>query len=200
MGIRCQDVVATCVALYRYWNTVPIKGRDLATTSRTLCLYYSIILIERTMLILIMLSGVKNLNLGVLKPTSETRIMNVLTIGVLCRSSFFPCRCSLAAAYCVHDSKMLDTAVDAIPPIRGRRWPPRRRPSKLHADKAFDFHVCRRALRKRHIQLRVARRGIDSSGRLGHHRWGVEGTPAWLSRFRRLRFATNVERISTWRF
>jgi hypothetical protein len=36
------------------------------------------------------------------------------------------------------------------------------------------------------IVPRIARRGIESSARLGRHRWVVERTPAWLRRFRRL--------------
>jgi transposase len=44
----------------------------------------------------------------------------------------------------------------------------------------------RGALRRRAIQSRIARRGIDSSERLGRHRWVVERTLAWVSRFRRL--------------
>jgi hypothetical protein len=42
-------------------------------------------------------------------------------------------------------------------------------------------------LRKRGIKARIARRGIDSSERLGRHRWVVERTTlAWLSRYRRV--------------
>src|SRR5215217_2119088 len=39
----------------------------------------------------------------------------------------------------VHDSKVLEEAVDAISPIRKPRGRPRKRPKKLHADKAYDF-------------------------------------------------------------
>jgi IS5 family transposase len=68
----------------------------------------------------------------------------------------------------VHDSKVLEEAVDAISPIRKpRRGRPRKRPKKLHADKAYDFPRCREALRKRGITSRIARRGIDSSEKLG---------------------------------
>jgi transposase len=38
----------------------------------------------------------------------------------------------------------------------------------------------------RGIVPRIARRGIDSSERLGRHRWKVERTLAWLAQFRRL--------------
>jgi transposase len=89
----------------------------------------------------------------------------------------------------VHDSKVLEQAVDGIEPIkrpRGRPGRPRKRPKKLHADKAYDFPRCRKALRKRGITPRIARRRIDSSERLGRHRWVVERTLAWLGRYRRL--------------
>jgi transposase len=63
---------------------------------------------------------------------------------------------------------------------------PRRRPKKLHADKAYDHAACHRACRERRIVPRIARRGIDSSERLGRYRWIVERTLAWFARFRRL--------------
>jgi transposase len=71
-------------------------------------------------------------------------------------------------------------------PIRGRLGRPRRWPEKLHADKAYDARHCRTYLRKRGIKSRIARKGIDSSERLGRYRWVVERTLAWLNRFRRL--------------
>lgn len=73
----------------------------------------------------------------------------------------------------VHDSKVLEETVDAIEPIRK---PSRKRPKKLHADKAYDFPRCREVLRKRSITPRIARRGIDSSEKLGPYRWVVERT------------------------
>jgi IS5 family transposase len=63
---------------------------------------------------------------------------------------------------------------------------PRRRPAKLHADKGYDFEHCRRALRRRKIVPRIARRGLESSEKLGRYRWVIERTLAWFSRFRRL--------------
>ncbi len=86
----------------------------------------------------------------------------------------------------VHDSRVFEDLLDAIPPVKGLQGRPRRRPAKLHADKAYDFARCRAALRTRHIAGRIARRGVDSSERLGRHRWVVERTLAWLNRFRRL--------------
>ena len=85
-----------------------------------------------------------------------------------------------------HDSVVFEALVDAVPPTKtpaGRR---RKRPAKLHADKGYDYPRCRRALSRRGIGVRIARRGVDSSERLGRHRWVVERTLAWLNRYRRL--------------
>ena len=90
----------------------------------------------------------------------------------------------------VHDSRMLETMLDAVSPIRrprGRPGRPRKRPARLHADKGYDFVCCRQALRKRAIKPRIARRGLESSERLGRHRWVAERTLAWLNRYRRLK-------------
>ena len=88
-----------------------------------------------------------------------------------------------------HDATQLTPLVDVIPPIigpRGKPGRPRKRPAKLHADKAYDSLELRRVLRARGITPRIARRGVDSSERLGRHRWVVERTFAWLLGFRRL--------------
>ena len=86
-----------------------------------------------------------------------------------------------------HDSVMMAPTLDAIPPVRnGRRGRPRHRPDKLHADKAYDAEPRRHECRARGIVPRIARRGIDSSERLGRHRWVMERTHAWFNRFRRL--------------
>ena len=85
-----------------------------------------------------------------------------------------------------HDSIVFADLLDAVPPIQQPNRRRRKRPQKLHADKAYDIPRCRQALRRRHIACRIARKGIDSSERLGQHRWVVERTLAWLNRFRRL--------------
>jgi IS5 family transposase len=81
---------------------------------------------------------------------------------------------------------MLEPLLDAIPPIRRPRGRPRRRPDKLHGDKAYDSRACRQACRRRGITPRIARRGLESRTKLGRYRWVVERTIAWLHRFRRL--------------
>jgi hypothetical protein len=42
-----------------------------------------------------------------------------------------------------------------------------------------------RALRRRGITPRIARRGVESSGKLGRHRYVVERSLAWLVGYRR---------------
>lgn len=85
-----------------------------------------------------------------------------------------------------HDSLLLAPTLDAVPGVRHGRGRPRKRPDKLHADKAYDNCRCRSQCRARAITPRIARRTVDSSERLGRHRWVVERTLAWLNRFRRL--------------
>ncbi|MFI0142094.1 IS5 family transposase [Streptomyces luteogriseus] len=85
-----------------------------------------------------------------------------------------------------HDSQALIPLVQGIPPIRSRRGRRRRRPGKLHGDKGYDYDHLRRWLRSRGITPRIARKGTDSSQRLGQHRWTIERTMAWLAGCRRL--------------
>jgi transposase len=87
-----------------------------------------------------------------------------------------------------HDSVLL-AVVDAVQSVkrpRGQPGRPRKRPAKLHPDKAYDYPRCRRALRRRGITPQIARRGIESSQRLGRHRYVEERSLAWLVANRRL--------------
>jgi transposase len=86
----------------------------------------------------------------------------------------------------VHDPKIFEELVDGVEPVKGPRGRPRTRPEKLHADKGYDYQRCRRFLHRRGIEARIARRAVESSQRLGRHRWVVERTLAWLSCYRRL--------------
>jgi transposase len=58
--------------------------------------------------------------------------------------------------------------------------------ARLHADKAYDVPHLRRWLWGKRIGLRIARKGIDSSERLGRRRWVIERTMSWLTGYRRL--------------
>jgi IS5 family transposase len=92
----------------------------------------------------------------------------------------------LSAANCA-DTLTLAAMLDTIPPIKRPLGRPRRRPAKLHTDKGYDAAHCRTECRQRGVIPRIARRGIESSEKLGRYRWVVERTFAWLARFRRLR-------------
>jgi hypothetical protein len=52
---------------------------------------------------------------------------------------------------------------------------------------AYDHRRCRAYLRRCGIRSRIARRMIESSQRLGRHRWTIERTGAGLGGWRRLR-------------
>jgi transposase len=85
-----------------------------------------------------------------------------------------------------NDSLVFEALLDDLPPVRtpaGRR----RRPDKCHADKAYDNRRCRAYLSGRGIKVRIARCRIESSTRLGRHRWKAERSIAWLAGCRRLR-------------
>jgi transposase len=96
----------------------------------------------------------------------------------------------------VNDGTVFEDVLESMEPIK-RPGPgrPRARPDKLHADKAYDSRRCRRYLRRRGILCRIARKGIESSTKLGRHRWVVERTFAWLNRYRRLtiRYERNAD-------
>jgi transposase len=107
---------------------------------------------------------------------------------VLCDRNGLPLHVLISGAN-THDSKMLAPLLDTNPGVReraGRPGRPRRRPVKLHADKGYDYPRCRAYLRGRGIKVRIARRGVDSSEKLGRHRWVAERTMSWLLGFRRL--------------
>ena len=86
-----------------------------------------------------------------------------------------------------NDSLVFAALLDDLPPVRTPDGGRRCRPDKCHADKAYDTRHCRRYLTRRGIKVRITRRGIESSTRLGRHRWKAERTIAWLAGCRRLR-------------
>jgi transposase len=118
-------------------------------------------------------------------PNPVDRGKNGSKIHLIVDRAGLPISVGISAAN-LHDSQALEAMVRGIPPIRSRRGPRRRRPANLHADKGYDFDRLRRWLCQRKITPPIARRGVDSSGRLGRHRWVVERTMAWLNGCRRL--------------
>jgi transposase len=92
----------------------------------------------------------------------------------------------LISAANVHDSQLMIPLLDSVAPVRSARGRPRTRPVKLHADKAYDIPALRTEIRRRGITVRIARKGIESTERLGRHRWIVEACLSWLLNNRRL--------------
>jgi DDE family transposase len=104
---------------------------------------------------------------------------------VLCDRNGLPLTVLVSAAN-VHDSHLLIPLLDSVAPIRSARGRPRQRPAKLHADKAYDIRALRAQVRRRGIVVRIARKDVESSQRLGQHRWIVEACLSWLLNNRRL--------------
>jgi hypothetical protein len=94
-------------------------------------------------------------------------------IHVLSEAVGLPLVVGVSAAN-TNDACALKPLVKAIPAIRSRRGPRRRKPGKLHADKAYDYTELRQWLRRRGIQVRIARKGVETSDELGRHRWVIE--------------------------
>jgi IS5 family transposase len=101
-------------------------------------------------------------------------------LHLVCDGGGLPLTAAVTAAN-VNDTIMFQAVLEDVPPIRtpsGRR---RTRPGKVHADKAYDSGANRAYLRRRGIRPRIARRGVESSVRLGRHRWRIERALSWLS-------------------
>ncbi len=78
----------------------------------------------------------------------------------------------------VNDVTQLLPLIDAIPPIRGLRGHPLRRPRVVYADRGYDSERHRRALRDRGIEPVIAKRRTEHGSGLGKYRRVVERTHA----------------------
>ncbi|WP_274911129.1 IS5 family transposase [Streptomyces sp. WZ-12] len=91
-----------------------------------------------------------------------------------------------------NDVTQLIPLVRAVPPIRGKRGQPLRRPKHLYADRGYDHESYRDQVRRFEITPHIARRGTEHGSGLGVHRWVVEGAIALLHWFRRLRIRWEI--------
>ncbi|MFH8775749.1 MULTISPECIES: IS5 family transposase [unclassified Streptomyces] len=91
-----------------------------------------------------------------------------------------------------NDVTQLMPLIEAIPPVRGRRGRPRRRPDRLYADRGYDHDKYRKQVRAVGITPAIARRGTEHGSGLGVHRWVVEQSFALLHWFRRLRIRWEI--------
>ena len=105
---------------------------------------------------------------------------------MICDANGVPLAARLTAAN-VNDITQLPLLVEAIPPLRGKRGRPRRRPGAVQGDRGYDSQAHRRWLRRRGIEPVLAERNTQHGSGLGKTRWVVERTLAWLHQFRRLR-------------
>ncbi len=104
---------------------------------------------------------------------------------MLSKAQGIPLAVAVSAAN-THDSLALKPLIRGISAICSRRGPRRRHPGKLRADKAYFSADHLAWLRERGLIPRIARPGIESSERLGRHRWKIERSIAWLFGYRRL--------------
>jgi IS5 family transposase len=106
-------------------------------------------------------------------------------LHLVCDGGGLPLTAAVTAAN-VNDTTLFQPLLEDLPAVRGPSGRRRRRPAKVHGDKGYDSAANRAYLRRRRIKSRIARRGIESSARLGRHRWRVERSLSWLSCWRRL--------------
>jgi transposase len=91
-----------------------------------------------------------------------------------------------------NDVTQLMPLIHTLPPVRGRRGHPRRKPETLFADRAYDHDTYRRQVTAAGITPIIARRGTPHGSGLGKYRWVVEQTFALLHWFRRLRIRWEI--------
>jgi len=91
-----------------------------------------------------------------------------------------------------NDVTQLMPLIQDIPPVRGRRGRPRRRPDTVYADRAYDHDKYRKQVRAVGVTPVIARRGTEHGSGLGQYRWVVEQTFALLHWFRRLRIRWEI--------
>ena len=91
-----------------------------------------------------------------------------------------------------NDVTQLMPLIEAIPPVRGRRGRPRRRPEKVYAGRGYNHGKYRKQVRAAGITPVIARRSTAHGSGLGVHRWVVEQTVALLHWFRRLRIRWEI--------
>lgn len=79
-----------------------------------------------------------------------------------------------------------------MPPVRGKRGRPRRRPDVVLADRGYDHDKYRRLVPDLGVKPLIARRGTAHDSGLGTQRRVVERTFGHLHWFRRLRIRWEI--------
>ncbi|WP_414930712.1 IS5 family transposase [Streptomyces sp. SHP 1-2] len=91
-----------------------------------------------------------------------------------------------------NDVTQLIPLLNAVPPVRGKRGRPRRRPDVVLGDRGYDHDKYRRLVRALGVKPQIARRGTEHGSGLGIQRWVVERAFAHLHWFRRLRIRWEI--------
>ncbi|MFF2075884.1 IS5 family transposase [Kitasatospora sp. NPDC058162] len=91
-----------------------------------------------------------------------------------------------------NDVTQLIPLLEAVPPVRGKRGRPRRRPDVVLGDLGYDHDKYRRLVRNLGVKPQIARRGTELGSGLGAQRWVVERAFAHLHWFRRLRIRWEI--------
>lgn len=82
--------------------------------------------------------------------------------------------------------------VDDIPPIRGRRGRPRRKPKALYGDRQYGTPRNHQGLKDRRIEDHLAQQRTPHGSGLGKIRWIVESALSWVGQARRLKIRYEV--------
>nr|WP_286160441.1 IS5 family transposase [Streptomyces yunnanensis] len=91
-----------------------------------------------------------------------------------------------------NDVTQLIPLLQAVPPVRGKRGRPRRRPDVVLGDRGYDHDKYRRLVWDLGVKPLIARRGTEHGSGLGSQRWVVERAFAHLHWFRRLRIRWEI--------
>jgi transposase len=91
-----------------------------------------------------------------------------------------------------NDVTQLIPLLQAVPPIRGKRGRPPRRPDVVYADRGYDHDKYRRLVRELGVRPEIARRGTEHGSGLAAFRWVAEAALTLLHWFRRLRIRWEI--------
>ncbi len=91
-----------------------------------------------------------------------------------------------------NDVTQLIPLVQDVPPVRGKRGRPRRRPDVALGDRGYDRNKYRCLVWDLGVKPLIARRGTGHVSGLGTQRWVVERAFAHLHWFRRLRIRWEI--------
>jgi len=102
-----------------------------------------------------------------------------------------------------HESRKVIPLMEQVS-IRAGRGRPRKRPSRVHADKNYDTFLVRLYLQRRHVHANIPRRGkkihagrpaIFDKKALKETRYSVERFFSWIKSFRRI--DTRYDRLAS---